>query len=192
MKRIGLLWFWSGLVLAMGTPPPPASKPVQPAPAGAAAVMLRDDELRASPDVSGRVLGRLAKGMAVRTLASQGGWTQVAGTGQTGWVRVLSVRSAQAGQAGADLAGMVEATSPRGPGQVVSVAGLRGLSEETLRSAAFNPAELRLLDGYAMGRAEAEQFARASGLAPRDLPYLAAPREPGAPANDSPWKDIEP
>lgn len=180
-----------GLAMAMGTPPQaPPQSPSQTAAqtSGAASVMLRDDDVRAAPDASAKVSGRFAKGMSVRILASQGGWTQVKGNGLTGWVRVLSVRAASSGQAGADLAGLVEAgTTSRDPGKVVAVAGVRGLDEAILKSASFNPDELRLLESYALGRAEAEQFALAAELVARKLPYFAAAPSAGTgSANESP------
>lgn len=186
-----------GLAMAMGTPPqtPPESTSQAAGQAsGAASVMLRDDDLRAAPDASAKVSGRFAKGMSVRILASQGGWTQVKGNGQTGWVRVLSARATSSGQVGADLAGLVEAgTTSRDPGKVVAVAGVRGLDEAILKSASFNPDELRLMESYTLGRAEAEQFAQAAGLLVRKLSYFdAASSASAGSANDSPWKGLEP
>lgn len=181
MKRFmaSLVSLSCGLALAMGSPP---QKPARTAgkPTGSLSVMLKDEDLKASPDISAKALGHIAKGTSVRVLASQGGWTQIAGNGQTGWVRVLSVRAPSSSQAGADLAGLVEAgASPRDSGKVVAVAGVRGLDEETLKSATFSPSEIQLLEGYALGRTEAEQFAQAAGLRARSLPGLVI-AEPAA------------
>ena len=196
MRRflIAQLCLGCGLALAMGTPPQQTSQTAEK-PSGNLSVMLRDDELRVAPEASAKVLGRFAKGVSVRILASQGGWTQVTGNGQTGWVRVLSVRAATSGQAGADLAGLVETgTTSRDPGKIVAVAGVRGLDEETLQAATVNPDEVRLLESYALGRAEAEQFAQAAGLVAHQLPYFdAAASSTGAgSANDLPRKELEP
>lgn len=187
---MALIWLAWSAALAMGTPPQQAARPGEPAarPEGVAAVMLRDDELRAAPSTSASVLKRLAKGASVRVVASEGGWTRITAGGASGWVRVLSVR--QPGQGGADLAGLVEAgTTARDPGRVVAVAGVRGLDEAVLKAASFNAAELQLLGGYALGRAEAEQFALAAGLRASTLPYLPSP---GAAANNASWKGTEP
>lgn len=167
---MGLLCLGCGLACAMGTPPQQTAK-TESQPAGNLSVMLKDDDLRAQPDATAPTLGRLAKGSSVRILASQGGWTRVTADGRTGWVRVLSVRSAS--QSGADLTGLVKAgTAAPDSGKVVAVAGVRGLDEESLKSAAFNPAQIQLLDSYALGRAEAEQFAQAAGLRALAVPYL--------------------
>ena len=169
-----LLLAW-GTATAMGTrPASPPPKPAAAAP-GMASEMLRDDDLRATPETSGRVLVRLPRGARVRLLGTQGGWSQVMADGHSGWVRVLSVRAVASGQIAADVAGLVTAgSSGRDPGQVVAVAGVRGLNEETLKAAAFNAAEIQLLHSYALGAAEAEQFARAAGLNARPVPYFGA------------------
>jgi len=188
-RVMGLFLLAWGTALAMGTPPQsPPGGPTGKA-EGVASVMLREDDLRTAPSASASAVKRLAKGASVRVVASQGGWTRIMAGGDSGWVRVLSVR--QGAQGGADLAGLVEAgTVPRDPGKVVAVAGVRGLDETALKSASFNGAELQLLDTYALGRDEAEQFALAAGLRASALPYLPAPRT--APANESSWKGIEP
>jgi hypothetical protein len=195
---IGLFCLGCGLAVAMGTPPRPLPQAAAK-PAGTLSVMLRDDDLRVAPETAANVAGRLAKGASVRVLASQGGWTRVEAGGKSGWVRVLSVRSVSSSQAAADLAGLVEAgTSQRDPGKIVAVAGVRGLDQEILQSAAFNPAEIQLLESYALARPEAEQFALAAGLQAREMPYFAgaassARAEPAnEPANESSWKGIEP
>lgn len=166
---------------AMGTPPQtaPASKPAP----STGSSMLKDDDLRAGPDATTKLLARLGKGQAVKVLANQGGWTQVSAAGQTGWVRVLSVRNPSSGVGLGDLN---EAASARDPGKVVAVAGTRGLDEETLRGAKFNGEELRLLESHALGREEAERFGRAAGLTPRTMPYLKGPAATKSPDND-PW-----
>ena len=173
MRRTGVALLaclgWN-LALAMGTPPQQPAKSVETA-AGAASVMLRDDDLRGRPDAAAPVLAHLAKGVPVRVLAGEGGWTRVSAGGRTGWVRVLSVRSAAA--SGPDLAGIAQAGStPSDPGKVVAVAGVRGLDEETLQGAVYDAAQMNLLDSYALGREEAEQFAQAAGLRSLALPYF--------------------
>jgi hypothetical protein len=174
----------SSTLLAMGTPPQkPAQSPVDP---NSNAVMLKADDLRAAPDVGANVLARLDKGARVRLLATQGGWRQISGAGKTGWVRVLSISADAANGGGlADL----EALGKTPQGKVVAVAGVRGLSEETLRTAVYSESELQILAGYAMSRAEAEQYAQAAGLRVRALPYLDAVIKSQKSSSDSSWKD---
>lgn len=169
------------LVLAMGTPPKKAAT----AAPGAPGVMLRDDDLRASPSVTAASLAKLGKGAQVRVLAGDGGWTQVYAAGKTGWLRILSVKSDLA--ATPDLGALVE-VGKRAPdsGRVVAVAGARGLDEVQLKSATFSADELTILDAFAASRADAEQFARTAGLAGRQIPHLPNPENPASPMSDKP------
>jgi hypothetical protein len=139
-------------------------------------VMLKDDELRATASATAASAGHVAKGAAVEVLARQGGWTQVAAGELKGWVRILAVRVETTGTSGSGLAGLVEVTSKRDSSRVVATAGLRGLSEEELKSARFDASQLMNLDRYQVDRAAAEQYARAVGLVHRDLGYLPAPQ----------------
>ncbi len=164
------LLLFPGLVLAMGNAP---RKPVAQMP-GNPAVMLRDDALRAAPQVAAERLASLGKGQEVRALTSEGGWTQVYATGLTGWVRILSVKSLTATQA--DLGALAEVgQAPRDPGRVVAVAGARGLDEEDLKSAHYAPEQLLVLDTYRVSAADARQFAQVAGLVRRDISYLPGP-----------------
>ncbi len=154
----------------------------------ASGVMLRDEVLRGAASATAPEVGSVARGASVEVLGRQGGWTQVRAAGRSGWVRVLSVRSdAPASTAG--LAGLVEAgTTRRDPGQVVAVAGLRGLTEEQLKTARFNAAELARLNQYAVTRADAEQFARAAALQRQEVGYIARPGGDGAARDAGPWQ----
>lgn len=154
----------------------------------ASGVMLRDEVLRGAASATAPQVGNVARGAGVEVLARQGGWTQVRVGGRTGWVRVLSVR-ADAPASTAALGGLVEAgTTRRDPSQVVAVAGLRGLTEEQLKTARFDAAELARLHQYAATRADAEQFARAAALQRRELGYLARPAGEGDRRDASPWQ----
>jgi len=158
----------------------------------ASGVMLKGDDLRSSASASAAGIGRLDKGAAVQILGRQGGWTQVSDGSRTGWVRILSVRSTDTASAGAGLTGLLEAGGKRSDsGRVVATAGLRGLSEEDLKAAHFDAAELTKMERYQVDRAGAEQFSRTAGLQHRDLAYLPAPqREKTQDKNQaSPWGD---
>lgn len=156
----------------------------------ASGVMLKDDDLRNAASAGAASVGRVDKGARVEVLGRQGGWTQVSAGGRKGWVRILSVRAESGADAGAGLAGLLEAGSRRGDSsRVVATAGLRGLNEEELRSARFDAKELMSLDRYQVDRAAAEHYARAVGLRSQDVGYLPAPQREqsrGTPA-ESPW-----
>jgi uncharacterized protein YgiM (DUF1202 family) len=151
-------------------------------------VMLKDEPLQDGASASAAAVGKVGKGAAVEILARQGGWTQVRHAGKTGWVRLLSVRKGPSSQAdaGAEVAGALALGTTRAdPGRVTATAGLRGLNEEQLRAARYDPAQLKLLDGYAVAAPEARQYAAAGGLQARSVKYLPAPANSSGGGTDS-------
>ena len=147
--------------------------------------MIKDDALRAQPSAAAASVGQAAKGAAVEVLGRQSGWTQIKAEGVTGWVRVLSVRG-EAPSGG--IADVGAALQKRDSSKVVAVAGLRGLSEEELKGARFNPQELARMDHYRQDRADAQQFASMAGLRTREVAHLPKPegaREKSAPASSA-------
>lgn len=158
----------------------------------AGGTMIRDDQLRAAASATAAVMAQVPRGAAVEVLARQGGWTQIRVSGRTGWVRMLSVRTTETAQrdVGGELAGVIGmGTRQADPGRVVSVAGVRGLSEQDLKAARFNAQELELLDRYAVSRNAAQSFAREGGLAARSIDYLPAPAQ--SDRQSSPWGDAQ-
>jgi hypothetical protein len=53
--------------------------------------------------------------------------------------------------------------------------GVRGIGEEDLRQARFNGDQLKLLDRYAVSKADAESSAQASGLDAARVDYFDGP-----------------
>lgn len=151
----------------------------------ASGTMIKEDALRASASAGGSVIAKVPKGAQVDVLRRQSGWTQISHEGNTGWVRILSVRTTTAGS-NSVFGGILQmSTAQREPRRVVAVAGLRGLneeasptgrrlSEEQLRAARFNAQELALLERYISNRGDAENFAQGVGLNSLDLAYLPA------------------
>ena len=162
----------TGTSLAMGTPPQTAARTAPDSEANA--VMLKADDLRAAPEVSAKLLARIDKGARVRLIASRGGWSQIAGAGQTGWVRVLSVSSNARDGIGLSDIGALGKTPQ---GKVVAVAGTRGLDETQLEQAAYNAREIDKLHAYAVSPEAARQFAEQANLRARAMPYVAAPEQ---------------
>ena len=144
--------------------------------------LIKDEDLRASPSSTSAKLASVAKGSTVEVLTRQGGWTQIRAAGRTGWVRILSVRSTVSTTGAGDIAAL---TSRREGGQVVAVAGLRGLNEEELKSAKFSVQELQVLDRFQVDKAEAEQFARAANLVVRKVAYLPEPKPSASSTNSN-------
>lgn len=162
--RIGALL--ATLLLAAGT-----------ALAGEAGTLLKRDDLMAEPFKDAKVIGSLAAGDSVEILNKQGGWFQVKTAKGSGWVRMLSVRRGEARKGSVDASGILGLASGRaGTGQVVATTGIRGLSEEQLKAAKYNEAEVKRIDSYAVTQAEAKKFAAEGRLTARKVDYLSAPQ----------------
>jgi uncharacterized protein YgiM (DUF1202 family) len=156
-------------------------------PAGAlaqeAGIALKDDTLRAEPYADARTAGTVKKGDTVSILKRTSGWYQVKSGRNQGWLRMLSVRRGQAakGSAAAEAGGVAALSTGRaGTGQVVSTTGVRGLSEEELKAASFDEAQVRKAESHAVSAADAGAFAAKAGLKARRFDYLAGPARQGA------------
>lgn len=140
---------------------------------------LKPDQIKAEPFKDAQTVGQIAKGDRVEILARQAGWVRVQAGGKQGWVRMLSVRRGQAAGAdiGKEVGGIASiATGRAGTGQVVSSTGVRGLSEEELKGAKFDEAEVRRAESTAVPATEAKTFAAQAGLTPQQLAFLPDPR----------------
>ena len=154
----------------------PANAKMAPTPG----TVVRATELKDKPAVEAKTLKKLAPQTTLSVLDRQGGWLRVNAQGQQGWVRLLHVSTQPQGARGGstqdiDAAKRI-ATGRAGSGNIVATSGIRGLNEEQLRTAAANPEELKKLDGYAATDAQASDYARKQGLAPRRVDYPAAPQ----------------
>ena len=160
----------------------------------ASGTLLRDESLRTQPSATAAVSARVTRGTAVDIVTRKGGWLQVQTARSKGWVRLLSVRAGQGGSGGAGLGDVVGvATRRSNPSRVVSVAGVRGLNEEELRQAQFNPEELARLNDQAVTPSQARSHASKAGLVAVNVPSLSKPQTRSEPTrsdpSDSPWAD---
>lgn len=145
--------------------------------------VLRNEKLYSQPSGTSTAAGSVAKGASVTVLAKQGGWLRVTAGKTTGWIRLLSVRLGAGGLGGAGIGDVVgAATTKSDPSKVVAVAGLRGLNDEELKQAKFNPEELARLEGQAVPAAQAKNFAAQAGLAAIKVKGLPKP-EPKQPTS---------
>ena len=153
--------------------------------------LLRDESLRAQASATASVTGQVRRGTAVDIVSRRGGWLQVRAARAQGWVRLLSVRAGRGGSGGAGLGDVVGVATRRSdPSRVVSVAGVRGLSESQLRQARFDPDELARLDNHTATLSQARNHASKSGLASVNVPSLPRSQAYVAPSNndsDSGW-----
>lgn len=172
MKSPSPFWLLLGAVLSVST--------VQAAPG----TLLRDESLRSQASATAPVTARVSRGTAVDIVTRRGGWLQVRTARAEGWVRLLSVRAGQGGSGGAGLGDMVGVATRRSdPSRVVSVAGVRGLSEDQLRQARFDADELARLDNHTATLPQARSHASRAGLASVNVPALPRPQAHMEPSN---------
>ena len=141
-------------------------------------VLIKSETVYARPSTAAKPVANLSKGSRVSVMTKQGGWLQV-GVGTTnGWVRMLSVRTSGAvlSNSGADLLGITQmATGKRQPGKIVATAGVRGLSEEDLKTAHYSEQGMRELADYQVSGDAAKNFAKQGRLVKQNIAYLPAP-----------------
>lgn len=141
---------------------------------------LKNDTLRREPYADAAAAGQLTRGDKLEILDKKGAWLKVKAPKGSGWVRLLSVKRGTSGSA-SETAGVLGLASGRtGTGQVVSTTGVRGLSEEELKSAKFDEAQVRALEAASVDAAQAQQFAAAGGLQVRKVAHLKKPQSGGA------------
>jgi len=137
---------------------------------------LKADDIKAEPFRDAITLASVALGDKLEILQRDGGWLQVNSNKGKGWVRMLSVRLGDASKSSASTGVLGLASGRAGTGKVVSTTGIRGLSEEELKSASFNEAEVTLDESYASSKSDAAAFAAQAKLVARPFNYLAAPK----------------
>ena len=171
MRKILLLAICLLLPLGAATD---VAQAVQKKTAGEEGVALKADKLVAEPFADAKQVGALDKGDAVSILKKTGGWYQVKAKGGQGWVRMLSVRRGQSGKGSAaqDVAAL--STGRAGTGQIVSTTGVRGLSEEELKTAMYDEKALMKAESVAVSKVDAAKFAQKGKLVARAFDYLPA------------------
>ena len=141
------------------------------------ATVIRATEMKQQPATDARATGQLEENATVDALERKGGWTRVkAAGGAEGWVRMLALRYAGAGDAKQGDSGVAQllnvARSGTSGTQVTT--GVRGLDAEQLANARPNAAELRKMDGYAASKDGAGGFAAQGGLNAQRVDYPKA------------------
>jgi len=150
-------------------------------------VALKADTIKSEPFKDAGDVGGLNKGDAVQIVGKKGGWLQIKAPAGSGWVRMLSVKrgSGSGASAAGELGGVAAMSTGRaGTGQITSATGVRGLSEEDLKAAKFDAAELARAEANAVSAGAASGFATAGKLASQNVPALPEPRP--AAGNDAP------
>lgn len=138
---------------------------------------LRPTEVKAKPFVDADTVATLPERTQVEILTRQGAWMQVRtkDAKSQGWVRMLSVRLGDPNQkpgGGSILSAIGVGNRARPQTTATVTTGVRGFSEEDLKGAKPNPAEVDRMEGYAADPAQVEAFAQSGKLAVREVAYF--------------------
>lgn len=139
------------------------------------AYTIRATELKAKPYSDAQTLITLPERSKVIVLQRRASWTQVKSGETTGWVKMLSLqlaRGASDRRADNGLRSLFNVARSGGSGATVTT-GVRGLSEEQLKSARPNPQALQELERYTADRNDAQRFAAEGKLQAQRVDYLA-------------------
>jgi hypothetical protein len=141
-----------------------------------AGTALKPAEIKLAPYHDAKPAGSLAKGDKVEILKRQGGWYQIKSAKSSGWVRMLAIRRGEARKRSIDTDRIVGLASGRaGTGKVVATTGIRGLTEEELKQAKYNEAELKKVESFTTTEDALGKFTAEGRLVARKVDYLPIP-----------------
>ena len=140
------------------------------------ATIVRAVDLKQDPASDAATVAPLAEGAAVEALERKGGWTRVRAAPGEGWVRMLALRYAAAGEAKQGDLGIEQAinVARTGTSGTQVTTGVRGLDAKQLANAQPNAAELKRMDGYGVAKPAAASFAAAGRLEAMPVAYPKA------------------
>jgi Zn-dependent protease with chaperone function len=142
-----------------------------------AVVQKPSADVYAQPSFQAPKLATLPHDAAVSISAQQGLWYQLQlPAGTPGFVRVNDVRLAYAGSEGGDANLRVLMGGKAGAGRVTETAGVRGIDESDLKSAAFNQAQLDAMIAYRVDAPTASAYAREQGWQATTVAYAGESR----------------
>jgi Zn-dependent protease with chaperone function len=142
-----------------------------------AVVQKATADLYSQPSFDAAKLATLARNTAVKISAQQGLWYQVQlPAGAPGFVRVDDVRIDYAGAEDGEASLHVLMGGKAGEGRVTETAGVRGIDESDLQSAAFDQAQLDAMVGNRVNDAAATVYAREQGWSATTVAYAGEAR----------------
>lgn len=131
-------------------------------------------DVHQAPDFGSPSVARLRRGDSVSVTGQQGLWFKVlVADAGSGYLRVTDVRMDYAAQEGGDVDVRALFTGQAGKGRVTETAGVRGLDENTLQSAAFDARQLEAMEGNRVSAEAAAAHARAQGWDETRFDYAA-------------------
>lgn len=149
------------------------------------AVTVRSTALQAQAQSDSATVATLPENTRVELVSRRGAWSEVKTlSGQSGWVRMLSLRldgpaqGTASGQGGGNPLGALNnlLNAGRTSGNATVTTGVKGLDEEDLRRASPNFSELQKAQRFSAARESAEAFGNRSRLTPARVDYLPEPQ----------------
>jgi len=152
----------------------------------AAIVQKPTIDVYAQPKLDSPKITTLKRDTAVKISAQQGLWYELQmPAGTPGYVRVNDVRIDYAGVEDGDANLRVLMGGKAGEGRVTETAGVRGIDESDLKSAAFDQAQLTAMVGYRVDDSAAAAHAGEQGWQATSVAY-AGEAKPGKSTGKSP------
>lgn len=142
--------------------------------AGGYAYTIRPTELKTKPYTDAKTLTSLPPRTRVEVLTRQASWTQVKSASFSGWVKMLNLKlesNVQNKRSDNGLRALFNVASTGRSSSTVTT-GIRGLSEEQLRSATPNPQALQDAKRYTVSREAARRYAEEGKLHAQRVDYL--------------------
>ena len=139
-------------------------------------VLAAKAELKREPFLDAETVSKLPAESAVTIVERKGAWLKVQAGEQSGWLRMLNVRSTPAsGKSGESGLGKAFNLAISGSTGSSVATGVRGLDKEQIAKATPNLAELTRLDAYVVTDVAARSFAgKDPRLAEPKVDYLPA------------------
>ena len=144
----------------------------------AATVHKPGAEVHQAADFKSATVASLRRGDAVTISGQQGLWFQVRlADGSSGFLRVTDVRMDYAAREGGDANVRALFTGQAGKGRVTETAGVRGLDESALQSAAFDAGQLAAMQRFP--EAAPASFWPSPSTSSGTIPKNGRPADPG-------------
>jgi hypothetical protein len=137
------------------------------------ATLAKVSDLHAKPFIDAQIVTQLQASVTVDVIERKGGWSMVKHGQQQGWVRTLNLRFGSSNNNSAAVSDAYKiATGRAGSGNVVTTTGVRGLDEESLKTAQFNEQQIKLAESFRVSSTDAQAFARQAELSSQRISYL--------------------
>lgn len=168
-----------------------------PAMASQDAVVVRQAVVYAKASSTSNRVGKISAGARISVFTRQGGWKEIFSESEsiTGWVRSYQVRegayapeikSETQSDSRGFLSGLASfsrkassffTSSSGSTSSGTATIGVRGLSEQEIKSAQADFVELEKMHKFASNKKRARQFARSGSLEPKKVAFISGPKK---------------